>query len=359
MAAQPDLVGTVTLTSGQVGFTVAGINMVAADVLAGEQILLPAKGLVLTIGSRTNATTGALSDPCPAAAAGAAQPCRIRFQSDLARVAAQARNLIDLIGSGNVEALSGLVLAANKGIHATGPNTLATHDLTLAGRQLLAGASMSDIRNILEAIGNLRSAQLLTSSGTWNRPTGCKGYLAIMRGGGGGGGGALASAGQAAAGGGGQQGELAVALNLAPAATHAYSIGAGGAGGVGNAFGGTGGNTTIGGITASGGIGGTWTGSAIAAASYYRSLGSSGAGAALLRLLGETGDPAMRIGVATNQQSGGAGGGAGGGVTVTAQGNGGAGSMGGGGGGAISRDNGGSQSGGAGGDGFILMLEFY
>ena len=62
--------------------------------------------------------------------------------------------------------MSGLTLAANKGIHATGPNTLATHDLTPAGRALVAlagssgakvpvitGAGTAALRDIVGSVG--------------------------------------------------------------------------------------------------------------------------------------------------------------------------------------------------------------
>lgn len=108
MAIQPDLVGTITLTGDETEFTVDGIQLVAANVIAGDQIVLPAKGLVLTIGERTGATTGELTDPCPAIAAGADQPVRIRFQSDLSRGKAETYNLLQTLRSGNLTSFAEL-----------------------------------------------------------------------------------------------------------------------------------------------------------------------------------------------------------------------------------------------------------
>ena len=129
MAFDTDVVCTISLTSGSKDFTVAGANLTTENVQRGEQILLPAKALTLTIGEVLTATTGRLTDNCPAAAAGAAQPARIHYQADLSRALAEMVNLRKLLGKGNVDALAGLTLAAGKGIRATGLNALGTYDL--------------------------------------------------------------------------------------------------------------------------------------------------------------------------------------------------------------------------------------
>lgn len=54
-------------------------------------------------------------------------------------------------GAGNIPALAALTLAANKGIHATGANTLATHDLTAWARNnLLAAANALSVRQNID-----------------------------------------------------------------------------------------------------------------------------------------------------------------------------------------------------------------
>ena len=153
MAIDSDLACTITLTSGSKDFTIAGASLVTADIQPGDEIKLPLKGLTLTIGEVLTATTGKLTDNCPAAAAGAAQAARLRYQSDLSRAAAKFENLTTLLGNGNVDALAGLTLAANKGIHATGLNTLGTHDLTAFARTLLDDGDAATARSTLGALG--------------------------------------------------------------------------------------------------------------------------------------------------------------------------------------------------------------
>src|SRR5690606_24256828 len=93
--------GTIDLTDGSADFTWTGTSLVAADVRAGDQILLPGKAMVLTIATVATSTTGTLTDNCPAGAAGSTQVARIRYQSDLSRTAAQTRQLIELISDGD------------------------------------------------------------------------------------------------------------------------------------------------------------------------------------------------------------------------------------------------------------------
>lgn len=142
MGIRPDLtVGTITLTSGSATFTTSGAALIASKVAAGDTILLPAKGLMLVIDSITGENAGTLTNPCPAAAAGAGQPLRIRYQPDGSRYSAAVQALVELLASGNNEAFAGLALAADRLPYATGPNALALTPLTAFARSLLDDAN--------------------------------------------------------------------------------------------------------------------------------------------------------------------------------------------------------------------------
>lgn len=166
MAIDDDIVCTITLTSGSVNFTVAGANLTTADIKPGDEIRLPLKGLTLTVAEVLTATTGKLTDNCPAAAAGAAQPARLRYQPDLSRAAAKFENLTTLLGAGNVDALAGLTLANNKGIYATGLNTLGTYDLTSLARSLLAKSTAGGMADQVTAGTTTITAAATTDLGS-------------------------------------------------------------------------------------------------------------------------------------------------------------------------------------------------
>ncbi|WP_053086171.1 hypothetical protein [Nitratireductor soli] len=130
MATRPDYtVGTITLTSGSVNFTTSGSALQANNVQPGDMILLPAKGLTLVVAAVTGQNSGTLTNPCPAGAAGAGQPLRIRFQPDGSRYSAAVQALVELLESGNNEALAGLVGAANTMPFFTGLGTMDVKDI--------------------------------------------------------------------------------------------------------------------------------------------------------------------------------------------------------------------------------------
>ncbi|TPK38708.1 hypothetical protein [Mesorhizobium sp. B2-5-3] len=145
MAVVPDYVtGTITLTSGSANFTSTGAALQSAAVRAGDEILLPAKGLVLVIGSITGENAGTLVENCPAGAAGAAQPMRIRFQSDGSRLTAQAATLIEALANGNLAAIADLTSAADKLPYFSGPGVAAMADFKAAARALLGLTAAAD-----------------------------------------------------------------------------------------------------------------------------------------------------------------------------------------------------------------------
>lgn len=166
MAIRPDYdIGTVTLTSGSSDFTTSGSSLQTAAVQAGDAIIAPS-GHVLIIASITGQNSGTLFLPCPPDAAGTGLPLRIRFQPDGSRYQGAVRNLIDLLSSGNIEALAALVGAAGMVPIFTGPGTLDLADpatfgirdpngslgklaaLTLAARQILQTDAAGDLKQV-------------------------------------------------------------------------------------------------------------------------------------------------------------------------------------------------------------------
>jgi hypothetical protein len=145
MAALSDYVtGTISLTNGSVNFTGVSTGWLLAGFREGDTIIdvtgaTEFMGVVATISANGAGTlTKPWEGPDLVNAA-----YRMRYQADGARVSAQARNLIELIGNGNLEAFAGLTLAANKLPYATGAGTLGLADLTAFARTLLDDASAS------------------------------------------------------------------------------------------------------------------------------------------------------------------------------------------------------------------------
>lgn len=135
MAKRPDYdIGTVTLSSGSADFTTTGSALQTAAVQAGDSIITPS-GHILIIASIADQNSGTLFLPCPAAAAGTDLPLRIRFQPDGSRYQGAARNMIDLLSSGNVEALAGLDGEAGKVPVFTGPGAMDLADPATFGIQ--------------------------------------------------------------------------------------------------------------------------------------------------------------------------------------------------------------------------------
>lgn len=168
MAIRPDYVtGTITLTSGSTSFTTSGSALQAAAVKAGDEIITRS-GNVLIIASITGQNSGTLMQPCPAAAAGAAQPLRIRFQPDGSRLQGAARDLLSRWGdSGNVDALSGLTGAANTMPYFTGVGTMGRTALTAFARSLLDDANATAMRSTLELTDANIQSRVLNSFGNY------------------------------------------------------------------------------------------------------------------------------------------------------------------------------------------------
>lgn len=137
MAVQPDTTtGTLTTTAGSINFTTSGTQMLTRGHLPGDRFLV--NGLELQIATITGENTGTLTEVCPASAAVSGFPVRLRFQPDGARVAAQTRNLIDVLGNGTLQSIAGLNgVGGNKGIVFTGAGSAETFALTSFALTLL------------------------------------------------------------------------------------------------------------------------------------------------------------------------------------------------------------------------------
>lgn len=100
--------GTITLTNGSVNFTGAGTGWQAADFREGDTILgiEDNAGVEYVIASITGNGAGTLTQEWGGATG--TYTYRMRYLADGARVTAQARNLIELLGNGNLQALAGL-----------------------------------------------------------------------------------------------------------------------------------------------------------------------------------------------------------------------------------------------------------
>lgn len=123
---------------------------------------------------------------------------------------------------------------------------------------------------VVEETGLLRSVQVFTSSGTWNRPSGCVAVRVTVVAGGGGGSGA----GSGGGGGGGGGGGTAIKYVSSPGASESVTVGAGGAAGSTTpTAGGAGGTSSFGAhCSATGGSGGQ----AISPGGGAGGIGSSG-----------------------------------------------------------------------------------
>lgn len=128
MATLSDYVsGTISLTTGSVDFTGSATGWLLASFKEGDTIIdiTGATEFMGVIAEITSNTAGKLTKAWEGPNLVDA-PYRMRYQADGSRVSAQARNLIELLGNGNLQAVAGLSGSANQVIMFTGPGTMTT-----------------------------------------------------------------------------------------------------------------------------------------------------------------------------------------------------------------------------------------
>lgn len=185
MAIPSDYVsGTITLTNGSAAFTGTGTGWLAADFQEGDIILSieGAPGVVYVIASITSNTDGTLTLPWDGPTG--TYSYRMRYEWDSSRVGARARQLIEMLGNGNLEAFAALT---GPGVPVfDGPHTLTikpesdfvngvTYDVqvnTLAQRAAYNGEA-AGFAVLVSNNGDGRSAlysKLSATSGDWSAP---------------------------------------------------------------------------------------------------------------------------------------------------------------------------------------------
>lgn len=128
MAAQSDyLTGTITMTNASVDFTGTATGWLLAGFKEGDTIIditgaTEYMGVIATIDANGAGTlTKAWEGPDLTDVA-----YRMRYQADGQRVTAQARNLIELLGNGNLQAVAGLSGSSNQVLMFTAPGVMTT-----------------------------------------------------------------------------------------------------------------------------------------------------------------------------------------------------------------------------------------
>lgn len=138
MAPLPDYVtGTITLTNGSPNFTGDGTGWLAAGFREGDTILgvEDNEGVVYVIESITDNDAGTLTQDWQGATG--TYTYRMRYLSDGQRVTAQARQLIELLGNGNLQAVAGLPGTPQTLMMFTGPGAM----IEVPRTDLISGAS--------------------------------------------------------------------------------------------------------------------------------------------------------------------------------------------------------------------------
>lgn len=188
MPALSDYVtGTISLTNGSINFTGASTGWLLAGFKEGDTIIditgaTEYMGVIATIDANGAGTlTKAWEGPTLSNVA-----YRMRYQPDGARVSAQARNLIELLGNGNLQAVAGLSGSANQVPMFTGPGAMtlvsktdlvsgANYDVQVANLAARAAydAQAEGYAVLVANVGDGRAAiytKVSATSGDWSDP---------------------------------------------------------------------------------------------------------------------------------------------------------------------------------------------
>lgn len=143
MAIKSDYIsGTLTITQGSTAFTGTGTGWRSAEFKEGDTLIdiTGATEYMGVIEAITGEATGTLTKPWEGPTL-TNVPYRMRYQPDGARSTAQARNLIEILGNGNITAFALLNGAANLLPMFTGPGAM-----TLITRQALVSGAAYDVQ---------------------------------------------------------------------------------------------------------------------------------------------------------------------------------------------------------------------
>lgn len=134
--------GTASIANVGTSVTGQGTSWLTSGLQAGD--LFWAAGLAVRIASVNSNTSLTLAYGWPGTTR-ATDTYEVRFTPDATRILAAARELIDMLGNGNVASIAALTSAANKVPYYTGSGAAALADFKLKGRDIVNTADMADL----------------------------------------------------------------------------------------------------------------------------------------------------------------------------------------------------------------------